>query len=567
MRAILLGTGLVSLAFALAAGCGGDDGPGSESDPIVVDAGGSGGVGGEGGAAASGGTSGVSGEAGTSAGTGSNTAGSGDKPPACNDGVANGQETDVDCGGPCGPCEDGRKCNYSLECKSGDCINNVCTNVGNACKVLEADECLGCCADAHGSGKTLFDETTKACACGECTERCSQWSVCGGPLTKAPDECRNCFNLAFAAGKCTKKDCSDSEACSTYDGCISSCKGSCSNGITDGDESDTDCGGTKCPACNGKRACNTNKDCVSNDCVNHLCEGGPSCQNGIKDAAETGVDCGGPQCPGCKEGLPCTTGSDCSSGTCYQPLGVCAGCSNALKDGLETDVDCGGPTCSGCGDKKKCQSDDDCANRKCANGLCISCNDGVKNGDEIAIDCGGSCGGCKAGETCATNQDCASNSCVASFCVNCQDSLRNGTETDNDCGGPGCAPCGDGRTCKVDDDCLNQRCIKKKPADAEGMCISCKDGVKNGDETDFDCGGKVCPACGKGGACLVDTDCSSKICDPNTKLCVTCDDGMKNGTETAVDCGGGRCSTCGPDKACLAPTDCTSGDCTNGKCK
>src|SRR5690606_7278964 len=37
----------------------------------------------------------------------------------------------------------------------------------------------------------------------------------------------------------------------------------------------------------------------------------------------------------------------------------------------------------------------------------------------------------------------------------CDDGIRNGGETDVDCGGP-CGPCADGQSCRADDDCVNE---------------------------------------------------------------------------------------------------------------
>ncbi len=42
---------------------------------------------------------------------------------------------------------------------------------------------------------------------------------------------------------------------------------------------------------------------------------------------------------------------------------------------------------------------------------------------------------------------------------------------------------------------------------------SCKDEIKNGQETDVDCGGPVCPACAAGKACIAAGDCQSARCD------------------------------------------------------
>src|SRR5262245_58887348 len=42
--------------------------------------------------------------------------------PTCRDGIQNGTETDLDCGGPvCPPCGAGSKCSAQTDCKDGVC--------------------------------------------------------------------------------------------------------------------------------------------------------------------------------------------------------------------------------------------------------------------------------------------------------------------------------------------------------------------------------------------------------------------------------------------------------------
>jgi hypothetical protein len=45
---------------------------------------------------------------------------------SCGDGMRNGGETDVDCGGPCPPCADGKACIVQNDCQSRVCTNNLC---------------------------------------------------------------------------------------------------------------------------------------------------------------------------------------------------------------------------------------------------------------------------------------------------------------------------------------------------------------------------------------------------------------------------------------------------------
>src|SRR5262249_2909391 len=77
------------------------------------------------------------------------------------------------------------------------------------------------------------------------------------------------------------------------------------------------------------------------------------------------------------------------------------------------------------------------------------------------------------------------------------------------------------------------------------------------------------PHAGKCVACNVatqTTDCPSKICQNNTCVPATCADTVKNGSESDIDCGGKDCAGCDDGKTCLAPGDCASGVCTGGKC-
>lgn len=88
----------------------------------------------------------------------------------------------------------------------------------------------------------------------------------------------------------------------------------------------------------------------------------------------------------------------------------------------------------------------------------------------------------------------------------CRDRVRDGDETDVDCGG-GCIPCAASRACSAGDDCQSGTC-------AATACTAptCSDGVENGFEGDVDCGG-VCPtACTAGQRCDDNADCASQKC-------------------------------------------------------
>ena len=91
----------------------------------------------------------------------------------------------------------------------------------------------------------------------------------------------------------------------------------------------------------------------------------------------------------------------------------------------------------------------------------------------------------------------------------CKDGKRNGTETDVDCGGS-CEPCAEGKACKVGGDCAGTQCNDR-------VCSPdhCGDGEPSGDESDEDCGGS-CGVCALGMACENGNDCENGNCDAGT---------------------------------------------------
>ena len=254
---------------------------------------------------------------------------------------------------------------------------------------------------------------------------------------------------------------------------------------------------------------------------------GPSPLDGQKNGTETDVDCGGGGCMTCSNGKVCgglANGvRDCTSGFCSATAKLCVAtaCLDQSQDNAETDVDCGGGTCSTCGGGKKCLIGADCATTFCS----------------------------------ATDK-----LCVATACL---DQTKNNAETAIDCGGPTCPKCGAGEACLVAADCMSGFC-----STTDKLCVAnqCQDQVKNGMETDIDCGGPTCPKCADTFACLVPTDCVS-FCNNVTLVCqaATCPDGLKNGTEADVDCGAptSTCptATCGAMKMCTVNEECTSAMC------
>ena len=260
--------------------------------------------------------------------------------PTCDDGIQNGDEEGIDCGGSnCEPCVcDGVDVtmtlnfdNYPSETSweivgSGEVVASGGTYGSQPqMSTLNITQCLpeGCYT------VTVFDSYGDGLCC--------QYGEGSYVVT---DEYGN--ELASGASF---------NSTSSGNFCISIDNGpdpTCDDGIQNGNETGVDCGGD-CAAC-------------------------PTCDDGVQNGNETGVDCGGDcaACITCDDGIQNgnETGIDCG-GDCA----ACPTCDDGLQNGNETGVDCGG----------------DCA-------ACPTCDDGLQNGEETGIDCGGpDCEPCETG--------------------------------------------------------------------------------------------------------------------------------------------------------------------------
>jgi hypothetical protein len=112
--------------------------------------------------------------------------------------------------------------------------------------------------------------------------------------------------------------------------------------------------------------------------------------------------------------------------------------------------------------------------------------------------------------------------------------------------------------CQGDADC---------PAPGECMLASCTAGVcgEQPAPVGAPCGLGQCDGGGQCLECLADADCASGVCNAGACADAACDDGVKNGDESDVDCGGG-CEGCELGEGCGAPADCLSGACSAGVC-
>jgi hypothetical protein len=143
------------------------------------------------------------------------------------------------------------------------------------------------------------------------------------------------------------------------------------------------------------------------------------------------------------------------------------------------------------------------------------------------------------------------------------DGVKNGDETDVDCGGSKAPACADTKGCLVKADCTSGVCTNK-------ICQAptSTDGVQNGNETGIDCGGTStgAPKCPAGMGCLTNADCANVACDTVQKRCLPAShsDGLKNDGETGVDCGGAAPTKCPTGEGCVSTADCNAVACDVG---
>ena len=194
-------------------------------------------------------SSGTPGSSGTS-GSSSGSSGSSGAPPSHADGIANLDETDVDCGGGTADgngqaprCADGKQCKAAADCASAFC--NFTTHV--------------CAAPTSADGFQNGDETDVDCGGSAGNPRCADGKKCTG------------------ATDCTSKVCDDAKKTCTAP--------TATDGVQNGDESDVDCGGTTtgAPRCAATKTCAVGEDCASGGCnYAKKCAAGRSCtlQNG-----------------------------------------------------------------------------------------------------------------------------------------------------------------------------------------------------------------------------------------------------------------------------------------------
>ncbi len=494
--------------------------------------------------------------------------------PTCGDGIQNQGESGVDCGGPCGPCA---TCNDAIQNQGETGVD-----CGGPCPACQAT-----CSDGiQNQGETGVDCGGPCINCGSVAY--TDWLV-GTPYDPAyngqittPEtgyHYRGNFN-GYACWWHTKNQAwNTSTSTNLYHlaqtfgldpntGYQAWCYSFAStptppSGYGQYYDSPNDvgawgwCGGN--PFESGGFACF------------QIPLGPPSCNDGIQNQGETSADCGGPcpgPCPTCNDGIQNQGegGVDCGN-VCGN---VCPTCSDSIQNQGEGGVDCGGP---------------------CGN-VCPTCSDGIQNQHEVGVDCGAECGACPGwlysdwlvgspyqsgyagqlttqetgyhyrgefnGYACwwhTKNQAWNTSSGTNLYHLAAQFGLDPNSGYQAWCysfDSTPTPPSGYGQYYNSPNDVGAWGWCGGNAFESGGFaCLqiplgppSCNDGIQNQGESSTDCGGPCpgpCPTCNDGiqnqGEGGVDC---GPICG-NT--CPTCSDGVQNQNEIGVDCGG-QCPAC-----------------------
>ena len=221
---------------------------------------------------------------------------------SCRDGVKDGDETDVDCGGSCAPCDVGGECIFPADCASNTCDAGVCQPCPNdaACAILGGYFCgaLGSCEPQHALGDPCL--TPGTCTSGFCADGVCCDSLCNGP-------CQGC-----GGGSCAVKAAgATAVACDPYlcDGQSVGCPSSCTG--------DGDCvAGGFCDVtsntCQGAQkalgqACDFANECQTGFCVDGVCCAAAGCAGGCNRCNVPSLE---GQCAPAQVGTLCRAATD-----------------------------------------------------------------------------------------------------------------------------------------------------------------------------------------------------------------------------------------------------------------
>ncbi len=411
---------------------------------------------------------------------------------------------------------------------AGDCKKQVCNGQGGTRLDDDdtdvEDDMNACTTDACSSGSPTHAPKAGACASGG--------TVCGDPQGPNAGKCVECNSDA---------ECAAPEVCDPANGTGQCVDPSCADGVTNGTESDEDCGGS-CPPCTVGQMCGGALDCASGYCNGGICNPcGETADCPPGNACDSKVD-GGTCVSAFPNGMACTVPGDCVSGFCVDNVccnsecsGTCEACSTAtkgqgmngtcepVKQGLDIENECAAKAPATCGETGTCSGTaaacafhgmmTSCAPQSCTGGLLTApdfCNGSGTCVDSGTMSCGNyNCDGAGFGclTTCVDDVDCAATAFCNVGMAMCVPKLTNGSAC------TAAASCASGNC--VDGVCCDTAC--------NGACKACNIGATSGTCSNIATG--LDPA----------NECAGTYSCNGTGTCQSCGDAMVNGGEACDD--------------------------------
>jgi hypothetical protein len=335
--------------------------------------------------------------------------------PSCTDGIKNGDETDVDCGGACpAKCDLGKTCGVNGDCKGEHCVALACVECVEPTTCPGSDtECQTRTCNANQCGVTNTPTNTRLSeqTAGDCKVR-----VCdgNGGISTANDN----KDVPVDGNPCTEDRCSS---------------GTPSNPPATGTTCTEDGGGHVCDdtgacvECNVPADCGQDTECRTYTCTSHVCTVVNAPQTKIT-SAQTPGDCHTIHCDGSggladpaidDSDLP-VDGKECTEDHCTS--GVPSNPAVAPGTNCGTGKQCNGSICGECNFPSDCPGTDSaCHHRTCEMNTCGVFNEAAgaapaqASGDCHTVHCDGS--GVASDDVDDTDVPVDTNECTQDVCT------------------------------------------------------------------------------------------------------------------------------------------------------
>ncbi|MBI5534687.1 MAG: TonB-dependent receptor [Deltaproteobacteria bacterium] len=479
-----------------------------------------------------------------------------------------------DANGNCVGCNVPADCTgIDTECRTRTCTSGVCgfnyTANGTKVTAQTPKDCKSDVCNGAGLVITINDDLDLPVDNLECTSDVCTAGVPSNPPTAINTTCTVGGTVCNGTGQCVQ--CNAATQCSGSDTeChVRTCaSGTCgvSNmtaGTATSSQTAGDCHQNQCDG-NGNivnAIFNSDVPVDANQCTSDVCTAGvPSNPNSALNTACSqggGSFCnGGGVCVQCNAATQCAgTDTECHQRTCNSNTCGVFNTPSGTATSSQTAGDCHQNQCDGNGNIVNAIDNADvpvdaneCTDNVCTAG--VPSNPPTASGAACTIGgnfCNGlgACVQCVAAGTCpGSDTECQTRTCIS---YTCGLSFQPGgtvtsSQTAGDCHQNQCDGAGAIVNAILDTDvpvdgnvCTNDVCTAGVPSNpllpagtscgaglacnASGSCVAlCVDGVKDGAETDIDCGGGTCPACALGKLCSLPSDCASTFC---TGACVS----------------------------------------------